>query len=119
VRSVGTRNKKLIVAFHFQFANQAAWKCDACRSQGLEKQRRCGWLPASMDSLSRPVWARRKTAMMECPRSYITAASLSLVEEFFAWKAGGGGNLMNRPARTAEAFFILEREWKAEIEHAE
>ena len=38
--------KKLIVAFHFQFANQAGWRCDACRRNGLEKKRRCGWLAA-------------------------------------------------------------------------
>ena len=25
------RTKKLIVAFHFEFSNQAGWKCDVCR----------------------------------------------------------------------------------------
>ena len=27
----GRRTKKLLVAFHFQFSNQAGWECDACR----------------------------------------------------------------------------------------
>ena len=43
VRAVGGREKKLIVAFHFQFSNQAGWECDACRRAGLEVRRRCGW----------------------------------------------------------------------------
>ena len=41
------RTKKLIVAFHFQFSSQAGWRCDVCRRTGLEKKRRCGWLPVS------------------------------------------------------------------------
>ena len=30
-RADAARTKKLIVAFHFQFSNQAGWRCDVCR----------------------------------------------------------------------------------------
>ena len=43
-RAERRRKKKLLVAFHFQFSNQAGWECDACRRSGLEIRRRCGWL---------------------------------------------------------------------------
>jgi hypothetical protein len=56
---------------------------------------------------------------MSCPRSYVTAESIAFVEEFFVWKTGGGLSLLEMPARKAEAFLVLEREWKAEIEHAQ
>jgi hypothetical protein len=42
---------------------------------------------------------------------------MRFLEEFSAWKAGGGGNLLRLPARTAEAFFVLEQELRAEQNH--
>ncbi len=50
MRPDGERKKKLIVAFHFQYANQAAWKCDSCRRGGLELKRRCGFIPAALET---------------------------------------------------------------------
>lgn len=117
MRAQRARKKKLIVAFHFQYANQAAWKCDTCRLQGLEKQRRCGFLPPSAAERPRPVWVRRQAIAMSCPRSLITAESLEIVERFFVWKAGGPVNFLELPARLAEGLFLLEREWKTESEH--
>jgi hypothetical protein len=35
-----------------------------------------------------------------------------LVERFAIWKAGGGGDLMGRESTEAEAFVILEKEWR-------
>src|SRR6185369_17928748 len=74
--------KKLLVAFHFQFSNQAGWECDVCRRSGLEVRRRCGWLGLSDTGRAAPVWARKTIAIESCPQSYITAESEGLLEEF-------------------------------------
>jgi hypothetical protein len=129
VRVERRRTKKLIVAFHFQFANQAAWRCDVCRRGGLESARRCGFArfggaeePHEPKLTLKPkpqhrriVWARGHAAATECPKSYISAESIRWIEEFSVWKAGGITDLKKLPARTAEAFFVLEQEWGAEI----
>ena len=67
----------------------------------------------------RPVWVRRKAVTTSCPRSYVSADSLSWLEQYLAWRAGGGGSLIDLPARMAEAFLILEQEWREESEHAQ
>lgn len=118
MRPFGRRKKKLAVAFHFQFANQAAWRCDKCREKGLEVQRRCGWLKQAEEP-GRAVWLRGKVVAQSCPKSLITADSLAWLEQYLAWRAGGGGSLTEMPARTAEAFLILEQEWREESEHAQ
>lgn len=111
------RTKKLIVAFHFQFANQAGWRCEDCRASGLERIRRCGWL--AFDQANRPVWARRTVALDSCPVSYITGESKALLEEFEAWKMFGGRDVFSLPARTAEAFCVLEKELRGETKSGE
>jgi hypothetical protein len=103
--------KKLIIAFQFQFANQAAWKCDACRRSGLVQERGCAFAGAA--ERPRPVWARRGVAAARCPKSVITGESLALVEEFLAWKLAGGDVNM-RAAKSVDAFFALEMEWRKE-----
>ena len=118
MRALGRRKKKLIIAFHFQFANQAAWKCGDCRLQGLERQRACPFLPNGSPHRPRIVWARREVTTTRCPKGSITAASLKWLEEFAVWKSGGGQRLMALPAKTAEAFFVLENELRAEQNHA-
>ena len=118
MRAERSRKKKLIVAFHFQFANQAAWKCDACRKSGLEKTRRCGWLP--LDSApERLVWARNAVAVTSCPKSYVTPASLSWIEQFQLWKLFGSADINVMPAKVVEAFCILENELRGEIRNAQ
>jgi hypothetical protein len=55
-----------------------------------------------------------------CPVSYVTAESEALVEEFFVRRRFGlakapvGGGYEELPARTVEAFLILERELRNE-----
>jgi hypothetical protein len=109
--------KKLIVAFHFQFANQAAWKCDACRQSGLVEARGCAF--AGAPERSRPVWARRGHGVSRCPKSVIAGESLSLLEDFFAWKLAGGGDVRKRAAKTVDAFFALETEWRKETRNGD
>ncbi|MBI3281331.1 MAG: hypothetical protein HYZ57_15960 [Acidobacteria bacterium] len=118
MRPLGGSLKKLIVAFHFQFAKQAGWKCDDCRRQALQEKRNCGWLglpprPAPV------VWARGGAVTTECPRSYVTAESLCLIEEFFAWKTFGHADYRALPARMVDAFEVLELELAKERTNAE
>jgi hypothetical protein len=47
----------------------------------------------------------------ECPKSYVTPASVELVERFFLHKISGG---MELSAREADAFAALEKEWRTE-----
>ena len=103
-----------MVAFHFQFANQAGWGCDACRKNGLEKQRRCGWLGLPAEGV---VWARRGVAVGSCPKSYVTAESEGLVEEFFVRRRLGGMDFAELSARQVEAFVILEQAVEGERQH--
>jgi hypothetical protein len=114
VRAERGRAKKLVVAFHFQFAQQTAWKCDDCRKSGLEHKRRCGWLPEAERGARRVVWARRQTAVEECPRSHITANSEALLEGFHAFRVFGGAEPHAMPARLVDAICILEQELRSE-----
>ena len=113
------RAKKLIVAFHFQFANQAAWKCDTCRASGLEKKRQCGWLKHEELVSSAIVWARKQVAVSSCPTSYITPESIAMIEEFHVWKLFGVSDVNRMPARLVEAIFVLENELRSERNDAE
>ena len=114
MRADGRRKKKLIIAFHFQFANQAAWKCGDCRKQGLERGRNCPWLTPGVGVRPRIVWARGEVTARICPQGSIRAESLRWLEEFTVWKAGGCPRLTHLPARTAEAFLVLEQQLRAE-----
>jgi hypothetical protein len=122
VRPERGRTKKLIVAFHFQFANQAGWKCEECRKNGLEAKRRCGWLAESglrgRPGAGKMVWGRRRVFLDTCPRSFVSAESIGLVEAFAAWKLIGSGDFASLPARTADAFCVLENELRAEMSNA-
>jgi len=109
------RSKKLIVAFHFQFAKQAAWRCDECRKLGLEKRRRCAWAGDEESDGKRIVWGRRQIAVTQCPKSLITGESLYLLEQFSAWKQCPGTNLQTMPARVVDAIAVLENEVRAEL----
>jgi hypothetical protein len=55
------------------------------------------------------VWARQDVALTTCPKSYITAESMTLVEEFFVRRRLGGMDFAELSARQVEAFVILER----------
>ena len=105
-----------MVAFHFQFANQTAWKCDECRKAGLEGKRHCAW--AGGEAGGRMVWGRREMAVTRCPKSIITAESICLLDEFNVWKRCGGP-VHAMPARVAEAILILDNELRTEMARAE
>ena len=106
------RKKKLTVAFHFLSGNQAGWKCESCRRQGLEGTRRCGWIPGEQRGPRRVVWARGRAATEECPRSWVTPESIGWVEWFFASKSFGRVELVALPAKEADAMLTLEKEWR-------
>ena len=114
MRSERSRNKKLIVAFHFQFANRAGWNCDACRKIGLEKKRRCGFLPEEERGAPGLVWARKRAQAEECPKSLVTGESLALVEEFFVRRQLRMADTLEMAARKVDAFVILRGEMERE-----
>ena len=99
--------KKLIVAFHFLRGDGSRWECDACRKQGLETRRRCGFLPPEQRGAKRTVWARGQVSTEECPKSLMTAESIELLERFVAARAWG---CKDPTAREADAFEALEQE---------
>jgi hypothetical protein len=111
VRVDGDREKKLVLAFHFLRGEQAGWRCEQCRRQGLEARRRCGFLEEQKKGPRRVVWARGRASSEECPTSAVTPASVELVERFFERKLGGG---VEMTAREADALVILDREMRAE-----
>lgn len=119
MRAQRGRAKKLIVAFHFQFANQAAWRCDECRKLGLDLKRRCEWRHSAPAGPARPVWSRGKWTATTCPKSFIAAQSLCWIDEFYVWKVFGPADPANMPARQVEAFLVLEHELRAEHSHAD
>lgn len=51
----------------------------------------------------------------ECPKSLVTAQSVEWVERFWLWKFSGGA-LSDMKARDGDAFLILEKEWRTEIQ---
>ena len=65
------------------------------------------------------VWARGGLALTECPKSAITAASETLVEEYLVWKRMGQGSFGELSARQVEAFVVLESAMERERHHGE
>jgi len=121
VRAQRGRKKKLIVAFHFyREGNQTAWRCDECRKAGLEKRRNCGYLRKGGAGKSRPVWASGKVWTAECPRSFITAESLTLLDAYAVWRMPGALHVFeDMPARVADALMTLHTEERAELNHGD
>jgi hypothetical protein len=84
---------------------------------GLESRRRCGWQGIPSDERAAPVWVRKGAAAAACPRSYITAESELLVEDFLVRRRLGATQLDQLSARQVEAFLILERALEEEKEN--
>ncbi len=103
------RTGKLILAFHFQLSDQAGWKCETCRAAGLEKERRCGFLPKPEHGVERAVWSRNRLVAISCPKSLISGQSLAWIEEYYAWKLAGGADYRTLSARQLDAFCALEQ----------
>ena len=110
------RTKKLIVAFHFHRSRQAGWKCDACRKNGLDKKRRCGFLPPESRAPVVTVWTGGGVGVTECPKPIISSFSLMCLEQFFAARLGGGsGNSWDAtPAKVIDAWQVLAEELRKE-----
>ena len=72
-------------------------------------------MTAGEDAALPPVWARKRVALGTCPKSYITAESQTLMEEFFVRRRMGGFDLEKLSMRQVEAFLILERAVAAEV----
>ncbi len=81
----------------------------------MERKRGCGWLSDGGELKGPPVWARKDVMLFTCPKSYVTAESEALMEEFFARRRAGGINLPELSARQVEAFAILEKALNSEI----
>ena len=64
------------------------------------------------------MWGRREVAVTQCPKSMITAESISLLDEFNVWKRCGG-DVRAMPARTADAILILDNELRTEMARVE
>jgi hypothetical protein len=62
----------------------------------------------------RPVWTRKEIILDMCPKSYITAESNTLVEEFLVRRRLGAFDLDRMSARQVEAFAVLEGALRAE-----
>ena len=62
------------------------------------------------DANASPVWARSGVAISTCPKSYISAESQSLVEDFLVRGRLGGIRAGELSARQVDAFVLLERE---------
>jgi hypothetical protein len=62
-----------------------------------------------------PVWARKTVATESCPKSYITAESEGLVEDFLVRRQLGGMNFGELSARQVEGFLILEQALAGEM----
>jgi hypothetical protein len=70
------------------------------------------------DGPARPIFVRRQTAAFRCPKSIITARSLTFVELFIAWKRFGG-DLWSYDAKSADAIRVLEEESLKETNNEE
>jgi hypothetical protein len=119
VRAERARKKKLVLAFHFQLANEQSagrtgWDCESCRKHGLEKSRRCGFLDPQHLGAARIVWGRKQLQSDECPKSAITGVSLSLLEEFFVRRRLGIQESIDTDARKVDAFLILRDQMERE-----
>ncbi len=93
-------------------SSQAAWECEPCRGSGLQYKRNCGWLEPQTPQKKQPVWVRGNLISTQCPKSIITAESLSFLDEFQAWKQAGILDVSRLSARSADALTILEQAWK-------
>jgi hypothetical protein len=84
----------------------------------LEKRRRCGWLSKGAEDEGPPVWARNGVAVATCPKSFITAESTALLEEFLTRRL-----LRIDPkglsARQVDAYLVLEKAILAEARNGQ
>jgi hypothetical protein len=77
-------------------------------------KRHCGFL-RPVDLLpSGPVWAQGDLHLDECPKPYMTAESLGMLENYLVWKRFGGQPVEMRSAKEVDGFLVLDAEIAAE-----
>jgi hypothetical protein len=54
-------------------------------------------------------WARGGIALATCPKSYVTAESETLLEDFLVRRRLAGSRVEDLSARQVEAFMVLEQ----------
>ena len=67
------------------------------------------------DGRAAPVWARKTVAIESCPKSYITAESEGLLEDFLVRRRLRGMSFGKLSARLVEGFLILEQALAGEL----
>ncbi len=87
-------------------------------ASGLAEVRRCAWIGAKEKTPARLVWARGKNVAFHCPKSIITAQSLSFIQQFLYWK-GCGVDLWSLDAKSADAILLLQDEFEKEKKNGE
>jgi hypothetical protein len=74
--------------------------------------------PTRIAETARPVFVRRQTVALRCPKSIITAQSLGFIEQFLYWKQWGG-DLWESDAKSADALLVLRKESEKETMNEE
>ncbi len=90
------------------------WDCGSCRKNGLEKKRRCGFLPHGERGDARIVWGRKQISTEECPKSLVTGESLALLEEFLVRRRLSMPETDDLEARKVDGFLILREQMERE-----
>jgi hypothetical protein len=63
-----------------------------------------------------PVWARGSAVAFRCPKSIVTARSISFIEQFLYWRKVGG-DVWAFDAKVADAILALQEETAKENEN--
>jgi hypothetical protein len=82
----------------------------------LAKTRKCAWLGVFDEESALPVWACGSTMAFRCPKSIITARSISFIEQFLYWRQVGG-DVWEFDAKVADAMLLLQEETAKENEN--
>lgn len=99
----------MIAAFHFHQRSPDGWDCGKCRSQGLDRGRKCGWQGFGTNSEG-IVWAGGNAATTRCPKSEIRGESIAWLEMFAAIEWLGMDVLAHLESRDGEAMTVLAQE---------
>lgn len=81
--------------------------------------RKCAWAFPNEATDKKAVWARKSVTCERCPKSVVTAESLTYLEQFSVWKQLGGQSLWEFDAKAADAMILLDQEWQKEGEKDE
>lgn len=71
------------------------------------------------DEAGPPVWGRGGLLVWRCPRSFVTAESEVLLEDFLSRRRLGRFDIRELSAREVDAFAILEHEFRQERQNGQ